>query len=82
LAARTKKLTTFWNHQFTKKRFYDLFLQIGELERGWMELLYNSLEEILRVMGQWFTPEEVGFSPVSAQVLPICLWNIGVAVVE
>ena len=47
-----------------------------------MELLYNSLEEILRVMGQWFTPEEVGFSPVSAQVLPICLWNIGVAVVE
>jgi len=29
-----------------------------------VELLYTSLEEILRVMGAWFTPEEIGFSPV------------------
>jgi len=66
LAARTKKLTTFWNHQFTKKRFYDLFFQIGELERGWVEQIATSLEKIMEIVSNWFTPKEIMPTPVYA----------------
>jgi hypothetical protein len=34
----------------------------GELERNWVEQMSASLEKILNVMGNWFTPEEVNFN--------------------
>jgi len=31
-----------------------------------VEQIATSLEKILNVMGNWFTPEEIGFAPVCA----------------
>jgi len=36
---------------------------LGEPDRNWVENLSKSLEKILNVMRNWFTPEEVGVVP-------------------
>jgi len=35
-----------------------------ELEPNWVEPLTNSLEKIVEVMGKWFEPNQVGFTPI------------------
>lgn len=48
----------------TYRLIYQYKILFCELERNWVEQMDSSLENILEVMGNWFTPEEVGFSPV------------------
>jgi len=34
-----------------------------------VEPLYDSLERIVNIMGNWFTPEDVGYVPAIAQLI-------------